>query len=655
MKNTSECGRARRGRHKDRRIQATQADWYLEMLEEDKHENDMQHKALKNPDQVRVRLYGSNTALKGPQAPRTRLLLASTAQSTTPAVSDYLLISPFIRLLYQQRQQQRVVVAFDISKGDDLDPNKPSLRRCCQLLRQLGCVCVVNKASLTLSRLQKHQVSLLIIGQPSKPYTTDELLAIKLFLETPQTNAAPPGPAAAADVPAAASPGDEARETSPALESASGASPAATAVDRSSAATDEQIVAASHGTMTINPAPTVSTKTVLAPQARSVFVLGGSSGGSSNSSNTNFLLEEMGLSIATDTVVAVTPPTLQEQQRGIWHPREVVLNQKQLVGANIQQHLQPSTTASSNDTSTFVYPYGSTVYVQPPAVPLMCSSRCSSPSQRPLIAAAPAAGGGVVVAAGSSKLLQEPYLSMYKNTDLVKVLLHLLLGRMSLQELRPTAAETAAAITKYTRQTDTELLSQLPQPCIEAPPEVPKDFRLLHQQQCYTLRPRLVLQLQQLLQRVNLNPIGAPLELIQPKLLQPFPSLKPALHPPILPSPPPLPLPLLDIDTLCMSPSQRLLAAAGAAGASIPTATANVLDASAETEKERVLQQFVLKAAKITGILPEQQPHQQATEEAQHTERTAGNSQRTARSVLVKLLVHSLKARGSNSLKQVSE
>ncbi|OEH80227.1 hypothetical protein cyc_02162 [Cyclospora cayetanensis] len=514
------------------------------------------------------------------------------------------------RLLYQQRQQQRVVVAFDISKGDDLDPNKPSLRRCCQLLRQLGCVCVVNKASLTLSRLQKHQVSLLIIGQPSKPYTTDELLAIKLFLETPQTNAAPPGPAAAADVPAAASPGDEARETSPALESASGASPAATAVDRSSAATDEQIVAASHGTMTINPAPTVSTKTVLAPQARSVFVLGGSSGGSSNSSNTNFLLEEMGLSIATDTVVAVTPPTLQEQQRGIWHPREVVLNQKQLVGANIQQHLQPSTTASSNDTSTFVYPYGSTVYVQPPAVPLMCSSRCSSPSQRPLIAAAPAAGGGVVVAAGSSKLLQEPYLSMYKNTDL---------------------------------------------PCIEAPPEVPKDFRLLHQQQCYTLRPRLVLQLQQLLQRVNLNPIGAPLELIQPKLLQPFPSLKPALHPPILPSPPPLPLPLLDIDTLCMSPSQRLLAAAGAAGASIPTATANVLDASAETEKERVLQQFVLKAAKITGILPEQQPHQQATEEAQHTERTAGNSQRTARSVLVKLLVHSLKARGSNSLKQVSE
>ncbi|CDJ52139.1 hypothetical protein, conserved [Eimeria brunetti] len=588
-----------------------------------------------------------------------------------------------------QQQQQRIVVAFDVSKGETIDPNDPSLRRCCRLLQQLGCTCVVNRSLLSLERLQRHGVSLLIMGNPVKPFTADELLSLKLFLQTPQTDAPAPPPSAAYG-------SDERVAAEPQKDAAIGAPSSGASTDNVAARGAEMPSTAGVKDSTVRTGENAGASASAAPtpnlrQVHSILVLGGSN---NSSSNVNFLLEEMGLSLAADSVVAVIPPTPQQQHRGVYHPREVVLQQQQLVGENMQQEMKQqqqqhqggTSNGSDSGDSVFVYPYGSTVYVQAPAVPLVCSSNCCSPSQRPLIAAAAATGGGVVVAAGSSKLLQDPYLNLYSNAELVRLLLQLLLGRLSLQQLQPTKGEVAAAISKYTRQTDTEVLSLLPQPCLEAPPDVPKDFRLLHQQQSFALQPRLLLQLQQLLQQVNTNPIGKPLELIKPKLLQPFPPLRPALHPPITPDFPDPPMPLVDLDSLMMSPQQRLVAAAAAAAASFdanaqaalaaenPTTTAAepvtsqreaAGTSAAAQSKEGSLVNFILTAAKITGLLPSQEQQQRAhvnplreTEQQQENGTEGPHYQATdrearARAALARLLVCSLERRCSKAQQQI--
>ncbi|CDJ36278.1 uncharacterized protein EMH_0074440 [Eimeria mitis] len=532
------------------------------------------------------------------------------------------------------------------------------------------------------------------MGNPIKPFTADELLSLKLFLQAPQTDAATHArhvsAAYVSDATAAAVPQNAAT---------TGAATSAATNDTHVAAGAEKAHTAGEQDFTVRKTagntdgfPTAATTTASVRQVRSILVLGGSN---SSSSNVNFLLEEMGLSLAADSVVAVVPPTLQQQQRGVYHPREVVLQQPQLVGGKIQNEMkqqqlqQRGGTGNGNDSggNVFVYPYGSTVYVQAPAVPLLCSSNCCSPSQRPLIGAAAAAGGGVVVAAGSSKLLQDPYLSLYNNAELVRLILQLLLGRVSLQQLQPTAGEAAAAISKYTLQTDTEVLSLLPQPCLEAPPDVPKDFRLLHQQQSFSLQPRLLLQLQQVLQQINTNPIGKPLELIKPKLLQPFLPLRPALHPPIMPSLPAPSLPFVDLDSLMMTPHQRLLAAAAAAAASFnanaqaatatesltttaaepvtPQLQAEETAAAAQSRRQSSLVNFILTAATTTGLLPsqEQQQHQvQPQEEEQRQQdynkgpqhQPLGREAR-ARVALVRLLLSTLERHCSGSQRKIDK
>ncbi|CDI86810.1 Intraflagellar transport protein 52-like, related [Eimeria praecox] len=594
--------------------------------------------------------------------------------------------------LQQHQQQQRIVVAFNVSKGETVDPNDPSLRRCCRLLQQLGCTCVVNRSLLNLERLHRHGVSLLILGNPVKPFTADELLSLKLFLQASHTDTVP-GPSVA-NVPDAVV--------------ATGLQTAATVVTAPPPSTSDEPVplgdpsvhatkardstgrtAGNAGCSSHAKASTASVR-----QVRSILVLGGSN---SSSSNVNFLLEEMGLSLAADSVVSAVPPTPQQQQRGVYHPREVLLQQDQLVGEKIQQEMQrqqqQQQSGSSNGSDctggVFVYPYGSTVYVQAPAVPLLCSSNYCSPSQRPLIGAAAAAGGGVLIAAGSSKLLQDPYLNLYSNTELVRLLLQLLLGRVSLDQLQPTTGEVTAAISKYTRQIDTEVLSLLPQPCLEAPPDVPREFRLLHQQQSFALQPRLLLRLQQLLQQINTNSIGTPLELIKPKLLQPFPPLRPALHPPIAPSFPVPSLPLVDLDSLMMSPQQRLLAAAADAAATfganaqasaaaeslrttagdpiVPQPEAAATTSAAQSQRENSLVNFILTAAKVTCLFPshgEQQqnhfhPQQQKEQRQQNYSKgqqyEAMGREARARAALVRLLVHTLERRCNKSQQQTDD
>lgn len=593
-----------------------------------------------------------------------------------------------------QEQQQRIVVAFDVSKGETIDPNNPSLRRCCRLLQQLGCTCVVNRSLLNLERLQRHDVSLLIMGNPLKPFTADELLSLKLFLQTPPTDTTTHP--AAANVPVAVTSAVAADESQ--TSAAIGAAPSVVADEPHLSMPAEKQHTTGTGWSTMRKTgnnggfATAATKTSVR-QARSIFILGGSN---SSSSNVNFLLEEMGLSLAADSVVSVIPPTLPQQHSGIYHPREVVLQQEQLVGEKIRQEIQRqqqhgnTNNRSVSGDSVFVYPHGSTVYVQSPAVPLLCSSNSCSPSHRPLIGAAPAAGGGVVVAAGSSQLLQDPYLNLYSNMELVRLLLQLLLGYVSLKQLQPTIGESTAAISKYVRQTDTEVLSVLPQPCLEAPPDIPRDFRLLHQQQSFALQPRLLLQLQQLLQQINTNPIGRPLELINPELMQPFPPLRPALHPPITPSFPVPSLPLIDLDSLVMSSQQLLLAAAAAAAASFGASaqaasaaeclTSVALDptkshpqaaetaAAPQPHRESCLVNFILTAAKVTGLSllhgrQEQQTGghpQQQNDQPQHNhdngllDQVSGKDAR-ARAALVRLLVCTLERRCSKTKQRTGD
>lgn len=284
------------------------------------------------------------------------------------------------------------------------------------------------------------------------------------------------------------------------------------------------------------------------------------------STNINYLLEEFGTAVNADAVVRTA-------HYKYLHPKEAlicdgVLNRALLSaaagskgsskadnGPNLEDDTligQPGSGAAAGDSFAgkgldFVYPYGCTLSVQPPAVPILSTGKISYPMQRPLGAcwSSPEPGGGRLLVLGAAGLFDDAWLDKEDNSRLSDFVFKWLRPGSKLS-LHAADAEDSDISSDLALLPDTETLADRPKPCLAEVQELPRDWARLFDGQLYGLDMHHVPAAVALYERLGVK--KAPLCLIPPAFETPLPPLQPATFPPCPREPPPPALELFDLD-----------------------------------------------------------------------------------------------------------
>lgn len=174
----------------------------------------------------------------------------------------------------------------------------------------------------------------------------------------------------------------------------------------------------------------------------SILYMTGEGGESAFNTNFNYFLEEYGMSVNPDAVARTV-------YFKYFHPKEVyvthgVLNRELNKAAGKKIHLNGDVSLSeysgfnprfvTHHTSyllfsslTFLYPFGASLNVQKPAIPLLSSGTVSYPLNRPLAGVCqPNSKSGKVMALGSAQIFSDTYLEKEENGKLFDVIMQYL-------------------------------------------------------------------------------------------------------------------------------------------------------------------------------------------------------------------------------------
>ena len=202
---------------------------------------------------------------------------------------------------------------------------------------------------------------------------------------------------------------------------------------------------------------------------------------------------------------------------------------------------------------TFVYPYGSSLNVQKPAISLLSSGHVAYPLNRPLAACAesdegsnPAGKGGRLAAVGSVQMFADEWISKEDNDKILEVLLKWLSFDEAIVWDHADAQDPDT--NEYHNVPNTAVLSERPRSCLQEPESIPKAFSELFAGQLYgmdtkvckiyeKISPRPIHALQHIPAAVEatmkLDGPKAALTIIPPQFERPLPKLEPATFPPV--------------------------------------------------------------------------------------------------------------------------
>lgn len=144
--------------------------------------------------------------------------------------------------------------------------------------------------------------------------------------------------------------------------------------------------------------------------------------------NINYLLEQFGMTVNPDAVLRTT-------HYKYLHPKEVlisdgILNSEVIKGAgktiggshddDLDFKSAKGMQAFDGTGLDFVYPYGSTVSVQKPAIPILSSGKVAYPMNRPLGAVWAQAGFGKIAVLGSVLMWDDKWIDKEENSKLME-------------------------------------------------------------------------------------------------------------------------------------------------------------------------------------------------------------------------------------------
>lgn len=264
-----------------------------------------------------------------------------------------------------------------------------------------------------------------------------------------------------------------------------------------------------------------------------------------NKKNVNYLLEEYGINVNTDSVVRTV-------YYKYLHPKEVyvstgVVNTEITRAAGKSRKGQEGT----NSQLSFVFPYGATMTVQKPAIPVLSSGYISFPLNRPVAAmySSKASKGRLCVIA-SCHMFEDKWLDKEDNTKLADVFFRWL-SRAPDVNLDSIDADDPE-ISDYHHLPDTEKLADRLRCGLEETEPLPRDFQDMFDDGLFKFDTNLIPDCVRLYKTLNVVNVKSqkhePLSLIQPQFETPLPSLSPAVFPPNLREPSLPALDLFDLD-----------------------------------------------------------------------------------------------------------
>eukprot|EP01137_Pigoraptor_chileana_P014410 Opistho-2@5008 len=288
----------------------------------------------------------------------------------------------------------------------------------------------------------------------------------------------------------------------------------------------------------------------------------GEGGEGAFNTNINFLLEEYGIMVNSDAVVRTV-------FYKYFHPKEVYINNGVLnrevnraagkrTAPEAFQGANPQQEESHVSSVAYVYPYGATLDVQKPAIPILSTGNVSFPLNQPtcaFYASPPSSKGrrGKVAVIGNTLMLSDTYIDKEENAKIQDVVFQWLTSDKV--QLNSIDAEDPD-VNDYHFLPETAALSERLRSCLQESEEIPKDFSQLFNHSLYKLDTSVIPDAVKAFEHLRIK--HEPLTLITPQFETPLPPLQPAVFPPTFRELPPPSLDLFDLDEQFSSERVRL-------------------------------------------------------------------------------------------------
>lgn len=269
--------------------------------------------------------------------------------------------------------------------------------------------------------------------------------------------------------------------------------------------------------------------------------------------NINFLLEEFGIMVNSDSVV-------RNAYYKYFHPKEAlvsngVLNREisRAAGKVVTGIIDDESPGNNAQALTFVYPYGATLNVMKPAAAVLSTGSVCFPLNRPVLAFYQIPNAGKLAVMGSCHMFSDQYLDKEENSKIMDVLFQwLMTDNIHLNQIDAEDPE----ITDYTMLPDTGCLSERLRVCLQEGDENPRDFTSLFDMSLFKLSNNTLPSVIRAYKQLNVK--HEPLQLITPQFETPLPPLQPAVFQPAFRDLPPPMLDLFDLDETFSSEKVRL-------------------------------------------------------------------------------------------------
>lgn len=294
-----------------------------------------------------------------------------------------------------------------------------------------------------------------------------------------------------------------------------------------------------------------------------LFVLAGEGGDRLSQSNLNALLESTGIGVQSTAVVRTA-------YYKYYHPKEVFVSngvlQPEMLGLFGAGESKPTDNFYSEDTRDdsdgeetgatglkLVYPFGTTLSVRTPAVPLLSSGTVSYPVNEAVMAYAPL-GSGAVFVLGAWRALSDDYYDKEENASLMAFVLNFIAKRGA----APPRADERLADRFFHRRMcpDIESLSENLKCAIQDVDDASGNFLGLFERSHFRTHFDLLPESLALYKQLGVK--QEPIKLINPLFETPLLGLRPAVFPPILVEPEEPALELFDLDDEFANPEAKL-------------------------------------------------------------------------------------------------
>jgi len=308
-------------------------------------------------------------------------------------------------------------------------------------------------------------------------------------------------------------------------------------------------------------------KSYMAAGGGVLFMLG-EGGEAKSNTNINYLLEEFGIMINSDAVMRST-------YYKYLHPKEAFISNGILCedmvrcakgekrkdnetdkgfALNITKDDGEHQIGKDHGGLDFVFPYGATLNVQKPAIPILSSGPISYPLNRPIAAVCQKPGQGRLGVLGSVKMFDDEFHDVEKNKQVMDVVFKWLMNANDCQLCFKYGEEPE--LTEYHHVPNTQGLAMNLKSCLQENEQLPRDFTQLFDDTLFKFSMELVPEAIQLYTQLGVK--HEPLTLIPPQFETPMPPLQPAVFPPCLREPSPPALDLFDLDEQFASERVRL-------------------------------------------------------------------------------------------------